>query len=87
MKQLFFLVFLLISDPALANRLHEAASRGSGMIMTIAQTTSGIGIAMGAILLSLGAGGIGRSVFFGGVLGTFATFGGPAIVDFLRSLF
>jgi hypothetical protein len=57
------------------------------MVLTLAQTTSGIGIALGAILLSMGIAQAGKNVLSGGVIGAFVTFGGPAIVDFLRGLF
>jgi predicted MFS family arabinose efflux permease len=74
-------------DPALANRLSEAANRGSNMVLSLAQTTSGVGIALGAILLSLGVSHFGKTVLTGGVMGAFLTFGGPAIVDFVKGLF
>jgi hypothetical protein len=57
------------------------------MVINIAQTTSGIGIALGAILLSLGVSHFGKSILMGGVIGAFVTFGGPAIVDFMKELF
>ena len=83
---MFSLVFLL-GDEAFANRLTEAATRGSDMVITLAQTTSGIGVALGAILLSMGIAQAGKNVLTGGVIGAFVTFGGPAIIDFVKGLF
>jgi hypothetical protein len=84
---LAFTLTVIIGQDAFANRLTEAATRGSSMVLTLAQTTSGIGIALGAILLSMGIAQAGKNVLSGGVIGAFVTFGGPAIVDFLRGLF
>jgi hypothetical protein len=80
-------LFFLITQEASANRLADAASKGSSMVISIAQTTSGIGIALGAILLSLGMGQLGKNILTGGAIGAFVTFGGPAIVDFMKELF
>jgi hypothetical protein len=84
---ILIVLFQLAASEANANRLAEAANRGSSMVLNLAQTTSGIGIALGAILLSLGIAQLGRNVLTGGVVGAFVTFGGPAIVDFVRGLF
>jgi hypothetical protein len=84
---MLLLFFFVLSEVAFANRLADAASRGSSMVINIAQTTSGIGIALGAILLSLGVSHFGKSILMGGVIGAFVTFGGPAIVDFMKELF
>lgn len=91
MRQAYSLILLglfsVIGNEAFANRLLDAANRGSNMVVTLAQTTSGIGIAIGAILLSMGIAQVGKSVLTGGVIGAFVTFGGPAIIDFVRGLF
>lgn len=87
MNLILFSLLPLIGQEAFANRLTDAANRGSTMVLTLAQTTSGIGIALGAILLSMGIAQAGKNVLTGGVIGAFVTFGGPAIVDFLKGLF
>jgi predicted MFS family arabinose efflux permease len=56
---ILIVLFQLAASEANANRLAEAANRGSSMVLNLAQTTSGIGIALGAILLSLGIAQIG----------------------------
>lgn len=82
-----YIMVFLCSEPVWANRLQQAAENGSGLVLSIAQTVSGIGIAAGAILLSLGMAGAGRTVLGGGVVGAACSFGVPAMVDFMRSVF
>ena len=86
-KWMILSLVLLMGSEAFANRLTDAASRGSDMVITLAQTTSGIGVALGAILLSMGIAQVGKNVLTGGVIGAFVTFGGPAIIDFVKGLF
>ena len=87
-KQKVILVLLLLaSDAALASRLESAAKNAQSSVTTIAQITSGIGIALGGILMSVGWGNAGRTVLGGGLVGAFASFGGPAVIDFVRGLF
>ena len=85
--QIVLVLLLLASDAALASRLESAAKNAQSSILTIAQITSGIGIALGGILMSVGWGNAGRTVLGGGLVGAFASFGGPAIIDFVRGIF
>jgi hypothetical protein len=91
LKQIQILAYstsiLLATDPALASRLETAARSAQSSVITIAQITSSIGIALGGILMSIGWGSVGRQVLSGGVVGAFASFGGPAAIEFIRGLF
>lgn len=78
---------LLLTDQALASRLEAAAKNAQSSVITIAQITSTIGIALGGILMSVGWGSVGRNVLMGALIGVFASFGGPALIDFVRELF
>lgn len=81
-------VFVYVScEPALASRLTAAASNAQSSVVAIAQITSTIGIALGGMLLSVGWSSVGRQVLGGAVVGAFASFGGPALIDFVRSMF
>ena len=82
-----FLFLLFASEPAIASRLEAAARNAQASVVTIAQITSTIGIALGGLLMSVGWSGAGRQVLGGGVVGAFASFGGPALIDFVRSVF
>lgn len=81
------LVVLVAVDSALASRLESAARNAQASVVSIAQITSTIGIALGGLLMSVGWAGAGRQVLGGGVVGAFASFGGPALIDFVRSVF
>ena len=80
-------LLLLLTDQALASRLETAAKNAQSSVITIAQITSTIGIALGGILMSVGWGSVGKSVLGGAVIGVFASFGGPALIDFVREMF
>lgn len=77
----------LLSNPAFANRLQAAVQRGKTEVMLIAQTGSVIGIVAGGLLMSLGAGQLGKMVLISGIVGASAIFGGPALVEVLKSIF
>lgn len=77
----------LLANPAFANRLQAAAQRGKNEIMLIAQTGSVIGVVAGGLLMSLGAGQVGKMVLVSGIIGACAIFGGPALIEVLRSIF
>lgn len=78
---------MLLTDSALASRLESAAKNAQSSVITIAQVTSGIGIALGGILMSVGWSSAGRTILGGAVVGVFASFGGPALIDFIREIF
>ena len=77
----------LLTHPALANRLEEAAQRGQSLLISIGQITSVIGIVLGGIILSLGMASVGRMILMSGLMGACATFGGPALIEALRGIF
>ncbi|MGZ6470373.1 MAG: hypothetical protein ACXWRZ_04375 [Bdellovibrio sp.] len=77
----------LISNPAFANRLQAAAQRGKTEVMLIAQTGSVIGVVAGGLLMSLGAGQLGKMVLVSGIIGAAAIFGGPALIEVMKSIF
>ncbi len=86
--QLLSSLFILISSPpAHASRLSQAASVANQSLLGLAQATSGIAFAMGAIFYHFGAPFLGKQILIGGVIGLAATFGGPAIIELLRSIF
>lgn len=78
---------LLITHPAFANRLQEAAQRGQSIVISIGQITAVIGIVLGGIALSIGMANLGKMVLMSGVIGAAATFGGPALIDMLKEVF
>lgn len=78
---------ILLSDPALANRLQAAAEKGRSTVMIAAQTGSVIGIVAGGLLMTIGATQVGKQVLLSGVIGAFAIFGGPALIEVIRSVF
>ena len=80
-------VLLVLTSPALANRLEEAASRGQSIVISIGQITAVIGIVLGGIAMSIGMANIGKMVLMSGVIGAAATFGGPAMIDVLKEIF
>lgn len=77
----------LLSNPAFANRLQAAAQRGKTEVMLIAQTGSVIGVVAGGLLMSLGAGQLGKMVLVSGIIGAAAIFGGPALIEVMKSIF
>lgn len=81
------LIILLLTSPAFATRLEEAAQRGQNIVISIGQITAVIGIVLGGIALSIGMASVGRMILVSGVIGAAATFGGPAIIDLLREIF
>ena len=87
--QVFGILILitLCQEEALANRLVQAAGSATASMMTLAQATSGIAFALGAIMYHFGASQAGRQILIGGVIGLSATFGGPAIIELLRGIF
>ena len=82
-----FLFILIFSHPAHASRLSQAASVANQSLLGLAQATSGIAFAMGAIFYHFGAPFLGKQILIGGIIGLAATFGGPAIIELLRSIF
>lgn len=86
--QLLSSLFILISSPpAHASRLSQAANVANQSLLSLAQATSGIAFALGAIFYHFGAPFLGKQILIGGVIGLAATFGGPAIIELLRSVF
>jgi len=83
----FTLILLVLSNPAFANRLEEAAVRGQSIVISIGQVTAVIGIVLGGIALSIGMANIGRMVLMSGIIGAAATFGGPALIDVVKEIF
>jgi hypothetical protein len=82
-----FAISLFSTDPAMANRLADAAVQGQSLVLTIAQATSVIGIAVGGILMSVGWGSAGKATLGGGVVGAFASIGAPAMISFVKEVF
>ncbi|MCB0361087.1 MAG: hypothetical protein KDD35_00090 [Bdellovibrionales bacterium] len=80
-------VILLISETSHANRLVQAASSANSQLLVLAQATSGIAFALGAIFYHFGAPHLGRQILIGGIIGLAATFGGPAMIELLRNVF
>lgn len=80
-------VLLVLTNPAFANRLEEAASRGQSIVISIGQVTAVIGIVLGGIAMSIGMANLGKMVLMSGVIGAAATFGGPAMIDVLKEIF
>lgn len=80
-------IILVLSNPALANRLEEAAVRGQSIVISIGQVTAVIGIVLGGIALSIGMANVGRMVLMSGIIGAAATFGGPALIDVVKEIF
>lgn len=86
--QICLTAFLVVlTHPAFASRLEEAALRGQSIIISIGQITAVIGIVLGGIALSIGMANVGRMVLMSGVVGAAATFGGPAVIDMLKEIF
>lgn len=81
------IILLLVTHPAFANRLQEAAQRGQSIVISIGQITAVIGIVLGGIALSIGMANLGKMVLMSGVIGAAATFGGPALIDMLKEVF
>lgn len=81
------LIVFILSNPAVANRLEEAAIRGQSIVISIGQVTAVIGIVLGGIALSIGMANVGRMVLMSGIVGAAATFGGPAMIDVLKEIF
>jgi len=81
------LLLNILTNPALASRLEEAAHRGQSIITSIGQTTAVIGIVLGGTALSIGMANIGRMVLMSGIVGAAVTFAGPAIIDLLKDIF
>jgi hypothetical protein len=81
------LLVLFISEPLYASRLSQAANVANQSLLSLAQATSGIAFALGAIFYHFGAPFLGKQILIGGVIGLAATFGGPAIIELLRSVF
>lgn len=80
-------IILILSNPAFANRLEEAAMRGQSVVISIGQITAVIGIVLGGIALSIGMANVGKMVLMSGIIGAAATFGGPAIIDVVKEIF
>lgn len=83
----FSATLIVLSSPAFANRLEEAASRGQSIVISIGQVTAVIGIVLGGIALSIGFANVGKMVLMSGIIGAAATFGGPAVIDVLKEIF
>jgi type IV secretory pathway VirB2 component (pilin) len=84
---IFSVFTFLFCSESLANRLQEAAQRGQGIVISIAQITAVIGIVLGGMALSIGMSGLGRMVLVSGIFGAAATFGGPAFIDLMKDVF
>jgi hypothetical protein len=81
------LFILIFSPPAHASRLSQAANVANQSLLGLAQATSGIAFAMGAIFYHFGAPFLGKQILIGGVIGLAATFGGPAIIELIQEYF
>lgn len=86
-SKLLTLFLIILTSPALASRLEEAAQRGQSIVISIGQVTAVIGIVLGGIALSIGLANVGRMILMSGIIGAAATFGGPAIIDVLKEIF
>lgn len=84
---IIFASLLVITHPAFASRLEEAAQRGQSIVISIGQITAVIGIVLGGIALSIGMAQAGRMALMSGVIGAAATFGGPAVIDMMKEIF
>ena len=78
---------LVVTHPAFASRLEEAAQRGQSIIISVGQITAVIGIVLGGIAMSVGMANFGRMILMSGVIGAAATFGGPVVVDLMKEIF
>lgn len=91
LKSFFYIVIihliLVVTQPAYASRLEEAAQRGQSLIISIGQITAVIGIVLGGIAMNIGMSMVGRTILTSGVIGAAATFGGPLLIDTLKEVF
>lgn len=79
--------YLLVSFSAFASgRLESVASNANAEITSIAQTCVGIGIVLGGLLMAIGATQVGKYVLMSGLMGALAVFGGPALIETVRSI-
>jgi hypothetical protein len=75
-------------DSALARGLGAAATTYTNTIKTIGQGMSVAGVIAGGICMQLpGVAGFGRNVLAGGLIGGLCSFGAPAFVALLNSVF
>jgi small-conductance mechanosensitive channel len=81
------LLILVLSDPALANRLQSAAGKSTSTIVSIGQVIAPFGIVLGGVLMAAGAGQFGKMILAAAAMGAVAIFGGPAFIDLLQSIF
>ena len=78
--------YFLVTFPAYADRLESVAANAKSEITLIAQTSVGIGIAVGGLLMAIGANQVGRYLLMSGLIGALAVFGGPALIEAVRSI-
>jgi len=81
------IIYNLILAIAHANRLEEAARRWTDTSVNIAQFSALGGITLGAALCAFGLAQVGKTILLGGVFCAICVFGGPAIIETIRSLF
>ena len=80
-------VLLFVVEPALANRLVDAAERGTSEINSIVRAGSSIGVLIGAGMMSFGMGPIGKSVLGGSLFGVLVSFAGRPMIELISGLF
>jgi hypothetical protein len=79
-------VLIMATHPALADRLESVAANAKSEITLVAQSGVGIGIVAGGLLMAIGASQVGKFVLMSGLIGALAVFGGPALVEAIRSI-
>lgn len=78
--------YLLVTLPAYADRLESVAANAKSEITLVAQTCVGIGIVVGGLLMTIGVMQVGKYILMSGLIGALAVFGGPALIDTVRSI-
>lgn len=77
-----------VSTPALARDLGAAATSAVSNAKTIARLLSTLGILTGGILMQVpGASEMGKRALVAGIIGCLCSFGGPAFVNFIETVF
>lgn len=79
-------ILLVATNPVFADRLESVAANAKSEITLVAQAGVGIGIVAGGLLMAIGASQIGKYVLVSGLVGALAVFGGPALIEAIRSI-
>ncbi|MCB0349270.1 MAG: hypothetical protein KDD37_10575 [Bdellovibrionales bacterium] len=80
-------ILLILISVAEAARLEDAARRTTELWVNVAQASVLGGICLGAVLWTFGAAQVGKTILMGGIFCALAVFGGPALIETIRSLF